>query len=394
MKLHEYQAKEILQKWGIPIQRGHVLESPEEAEACVDKVADEMRASQFVIKAQIHAGGRGKGGGIQFCSNQKIAMEKIRTILGMKLVTHQTGPQGQRVRKVMVTEALDIDREFYTAITLDRSKGKPVLIVSQEGGVDIEKIAAERPESIHRVWIDPFLGIRSFQLRRLAKDLSLSGDLAKQATQLFRSLYRVYVDIDALLVEINPLVVTRENSLVALDAKLSVDDNALPRQKSIASMRDLHEEDPTEVEAGNHRLNYIKLNGDVGCMVNGAGLAMATMDIIKQKGGHPANFLDVGGGANVDTIKNGFKIILLDASVKAVLINIFGGIVRCDRVANGIVAAIKELDLKIPIVVRLAGTNAKEAKSILSASGVALQSASTLDDAAELVVEVSRRDKG
>ena len=386
MKIHEYQAKELLKKYGIAIQDGEVIESINQSEEAIEKVASRFNTSQFVIKAQIHAGGRGKGGGVKFSPNKEKAIENIKAILGMTLKTHQTGPEGQLVRKVMVAEALDIASEFYVAITLDRSKGQNVIMVSTEGGMDIEEVAETSPEKIKRVWVDPGQGLIPFQARQLAYALGLEGDLFKQGVKFFQKLYTCYVETDASIVEVNPLVITEQGNLVALDAKFNFDGNALYRHADIVAYRDTDEEDPTEVEADSFNLNYIKLEGNVGCMVNGAGLAMGTMDIIKLKGGEPANFLDVGGGANVETVKNGFRIILSDPSVKAVLVNIFGGIVRCDRVANGIIQAVQELDLSVPVVVRLAGTNADLAKELLDQSDLSLISAESLEDAAEKVV--------
>jgi succinyl-CoA synthetase beta subunit len=390
MKIHEYQAKELLKGYGIPIQDGVTIEDPAQAEAAVDQVGRELGAAQYVIKAQIHAGGRGKGGGVKFSPNRESALENIRNILGMTLVTHQTGSEGRLVKKVMVTQALDIAKEFYAAITLDRSKGMDVFMVSSEGGVEIEEVARTAPEKIVKEAIVPGFGLRPFQARRLTTALGLEGPAAKQAVGLFQKLYALYRELDCSIVEINPLVVTEQGDLVALDAKINFDDNALYLHPEVAAMRDLDEEDPAEVEAGKYNLNYIKLDGSVGCMVNGAGLAMATMDIIKQFGGSPANFLDVGGGANVETVKNGFRIILSDENVKAVLINIFGGIVRCDRIANGIIEAVKELELNVPVVVRLAGTNADVAKELLANSGVSIISADSFEDAANKVVEAAK----
>ena len=389
MKIHEYQAKSILKSFGIPIQDGHVIESLDDAVSTLDRVYQEFNTQQVVIKAQIHAGGRGKGGGVKFSPTREKALENINNILGMQLITHQTGPEGQKVNKVMIAQALDIKKEFYVAITLDRAVGKNVIMVSTEGGVEIEEVAAHSPEKIIRVWVEPGFGLRPFQARELALALGLEGDLFKQGVSLFTKLYSCYIKTDAAIAEINPLVVTDQGQLVALDGKFNFDTNALDRHKDIVEMRDINEEDPTEVEAGEFKLNYIKLDGNVGCMVNGAGLAMATMDIIKLKGGQPANFLDVGGGANVDTVKNGFRIILSDANVKAVLINIFGGIVRCDRVANGIIQAVSELGLTVPVVVRLEGTNAQMAKDLLDNSGVSIISAGSLSDAAEKVVNAA-----
>lgn len=389
MKIHEYQAKELLKKYGIPIQDGVVVEDAGQIESAIDNVASQFNTSQFVIKAQIHAGGRGLGGGVKFSPSRDKAIENAKNILGMTLKTHQTGPEGQLVRKIMVAEALDIATEYYVAITLDRSAGKNVFMVSKEGGMEIEEVAANNPDAIKKVWVEPGFGLQGYQARELAYALGLEGEQFKQAVKLFVNLYTCYLETDASIAEINPLVVTDQGNVVALDAKFNFDSNALYRHKDIVEMRDENEEDPTEVEAAKFNLNYIKLDGNVGCMVNGAGLAMGTMDIIKLKGGEPANFLDVGGGANVDTVKNGFRIILSDENVKAVLINIFGGIVRCDRVANGIVQAVSELGLSVPVVVRLAGTNAEIAKEILDKSDVSVIGATTLEEAAQKVVEAA-----
>lgn len=386
MKIHEYQAKELLKKYGIPIQDGVVCESENQIESAINSVSTQFNANQFVIKAQIHAGGRGKGGGVKFCPTKDKAIEAAKAILGMQLITHQTSEEGQKVQKIMVAEALDIAKEYYLAITLDRSKGQDVIMASTEGGVEIEEVAEKTPEKIIKVWVDPTIGLQAYQARQLAFGLGLDKDIIKQAIPLFINLYKCYTETDASIAEINPLIVTEQNQLIALDAKFNFDSNALYRQKDVVEMRDLAEEDPTEVEAGKYHLNYIKLDGNVGCMVNGAGLAMATMDIIKLQGGDPANFLDVGGGANVETVKNGFKIILSDSNVKAVLINIFGGIVRCDRVANGIIEAVKDLDLNVPVVVRLEGTNADIAKDLLGNADLDIIPATSLADAAEKVV--------
>ncbi len=390
MKIHEFQAKELLKGYGIPIQDGVTIEDIGQAEAAVDQVNKELGAEQYVVKAQIHAGGRGKGGGVKFSTTREAALENIQNILGMTLITHQTGPEGREVKKVMVAEALDIKQEFYAAITLDRSKGMDVFMVSSEGGMEIEEVAKESPEKIVKEAIRPGFGLRSFQARNLALALGLEGSAAKQAIGIFQKLYQLYRELDCSIVEINPLIVTDQGNVVALDAKINFDDNALYLHSDVAAMRDLDEEDPSEVEAAKYNLNYIKLDGTVGCMVNGAGLAMATMDVIEQVGGSPANFLDVGGGANVETVKNGFRIILSDPNVKAVLINIFGGIVRCDRIANGIIEAVKVLDLNVPVVVRLAGTNAEVAKELLANSDVSLISADSFADAAQKVVEAAR----
>ena len=389
MKIHEYQAKKIFANFGMPVQDGYVFENIEKAESTIKRVQKDFNTEDVVVKAQIHAGGRGKGGGVKYSPNFDKAIQNAKNILGMNLVTHQTGEKGQLVRKVYVTEAFDIAEEYYAAITLDRGKGMDVFMISSEGGVEIEKVAAETPEKIVKVWIDPLLGMKSFQARKLAYGLNLSGDAFKAAMKIFMQMYHAYQSIDATIVEVNPLILTTDGRIVVLDAKVNLDDNALFRHKDISDMRDFDEEDPMEVEARKFSLNYIKLDGNVGCMVNGAGLAMATMDIIKLAGGEPANFLDVGGTASAETVKNGFRIILSDENVKAVLINIFGGIVRCDRVANGVVQAVKELGLKVPVVVRLEGTNAKEAQGILAKSGVDIIPAIGMKDAAQKVVNVA-----
>jgi len=389
MKIHEYQAKKIFANFGMPVQDGYVFENIEDAESTIRRVQKDFNTEDVVVKAQIHAGGRGKGGGVKYSPNFDKAMQNAKNILGMNLVTHQTGEKGQLVRKVYVTEAFDIAEEYYAAITLDRGKGMDVFMISSEGGVEIEKVARETPEKIVKVWIDPLLGMKSFQARKLAYGLDLSGDAFKAAMKIFMQMYHAYQSIDATIVEVNPLILTTDGRVVVLDAKVNLDDNALFRHKDISDMRDFDEEDPMEVEARKFNLNYIKLDGNVGCMVNGAGLAMATMDIIKLAGGEPANFLDVGGSASAETVKNGFRIILSDENVKAVLINIFGGIVRCDRVANGVVQAVKELGLKVPVVVRLEGTNAREAQDILAKSGVDIIPAIGMKDAAQKVVNAA-----
>ena len=389
MKIHEYQAKKIFANFGMPVQDGYVFENIEDAESTIRRVQKDFNTEDVVVKAQIHAGGRGKGGGVKYSPNFDKAMQNAKNILGMNLVTHQTGEKGQLVRKVYVTEAFEIAEEYYAAITLDRGKGMDVFMISSEGGVEIEKVARETPEKIIKVWIDPLLGMKSFQARKLAYGLDLSGDALKAAMKIFMQMYHAYQSIDATIVEVNPLIITTDGRVVVLDAKVNLDDNALFRHKEISDMRDFDEEDPMEVEARKFNLNYIKLDGNVGCMVNGAGLAMATMDIIKLAGGEPANFLDVGGSASAETVKNGFRIILSDENVKAVLINIFGGIVRCDRVANGVVQAVKELGLKVPVVVRLEGTNAREAQDILAKSGVDIIPAIGMKDAAQKVVNAA-----
>ena len=391
MKIHEYQAKQILKEFNIPIQDGHIIKDSSESREIVAKVQKDFNSEAVVVKAQIHAGGRGKGGGVKFCTSIDKAEKEIQKMMGMQLITHQTGPEGRKVKKILVTEALDIESEFYVAITLDRAKEMNVIMVSPEGGVDIEDVAQKTPEKIHKVWIKPNYNLRGFQIKKLIKGLGLSSSHAKDAIELFKNLYKCYEKTDCSLLEINPLVLTKDDKIIALDAKFNFDGNALYKHSNILEMRDLDEEDLTEVEASKYNLNYIKLDGNVGCMVNGAGLAMATMDIIKLAGGEPANFLDVGGAANVDTIKNGFKIILSDKNVKAILINIFGGIVRCDRVANGVVQAVQEMELDFPIVVRLEGTNAQKAKDILDKSGVSVTSANGMKDAANKVVKLALR---
>jgi len=385
MKVHEYQGKELFRKYQIPTPNGVPVFSVEEAL----KAYDELATDTVVVKAQIHAGGRGKGGGVKLAHSKEEVESLSKEILGMTLVTHQTGPNGKEVQRLLIESGANIEKEFYAAITLDRGKEMDVFMVSIEGGVDIEKVADETPEKIVKTWIDPMLGMNSFQARKLAFGLNLSGSAFKEACSIFMKMYNCYRSTDASLLEINPLILTKDERVIALDSKFNFDGNALFRQKEIAEMRDLTEEDSMEVEAGKYNLNYIKLDGNVGCMVNGAGLAMATMDIIKLAGGEPANFLDVGGTASAETVKNGFRIILSDKNVKAVLINIFGGIVRCDRVANGVVEAVKELGLDVPVVVRLEGTNAEEAQIILEQSGVSIIPAKGMKDAAEKVVSAA-----
>ena len=389
MKIHEYQGKEILKSYGIPIQDGYVIDNIKDAQLTINKVQKKFDTEAVVVKAQIHAGGRGKGGGVKFSPSTESALENCNNMMGMNLITHQTGPEGQKVRKVYITEALDIKKEFYCAITLDRARNKDVFMVSSEGGVEIEEVAKEMPEKIIKTWIDPLVGMKSFHAQKLALGLGLTGDAYKETVKVFIKMYKCYMGTDASIVEINPLILTTDEKIVALDAKFNFDGNALFRHKDIAELRDVYEENPTEIEASKFNLNYIKLDGNVGCMVNGAGLAMATMDIIKLAGGDPANFLDVGGAASAETVKNGFKIILSDDHVKAILINIFGGIVRCDRVANGVIDAVEELGLKVPVVVRLEGTNSQEAKKILSESGLDIIPANDMKDAAKKVVDAA-----
>jgi len=386
MKIHEYQAKEILKRYLVPVPRGKVAFSVDEAVT----LAKELKSEVTVVKAQIHAGGRGKGGGVKLARSVDEVREAARQILGMHLVTHQTGPEGKLVKKLLIEEGMSIARELYLGMVLDRSVSQLVMMASTEGGMEIEKVAAETPEKILKEWIDPCLGLKSYQARNLAFGLGLSGKEVNSAVAFMLALYRAFTEMDASLAEINPLIVTTDGQVIALDAKINFDDNADFRHSEYAGMRDLDEEDPLEVEASRFDLNYIKLDGNVGCMVNGAGLAMSTMDIIKLAGGEPANFLDVGGGANVDTVRDGFKIILRDENVKAILINIFGGIVRCDRVAKGVIEAAETIEIKVPVVVRLEGTNAIEAGELLNTSNMDVIVATTLEDAAQKVVNTLR----
>ena len=387
MKLHEYQGKDILEKYGVATQPGIVARSVDEAVEAAEKLQSQHGADLFVVKAQIHAGGRGKGGGVKLARGIEDVREKAEVILGMDLVTHQTGPEGQKVRAVLIAQAVDIAKEFYVGVTLDRQKSMDVIMASTEGGVEIEKVAEETPDKIRKVWIDPAIGLRPFQAREIAFGLGFEDGALKQATKFVTALYRAYAESDASLAEINPLVLTEGGDVRAVDAKINIDDNALFRHKDLAELRDTNEEDPLEVEASEHHLNYIKLDGNVGCMVNGAGLAMATMDIIKIAGGEPANFLDVGGGANAQTVEAGFRIILKDPNVEAILINIFGGIVRCDRVANGVIEAAKKVDINVPLIVRLQGTNAEEGQQILKESGLEIETAILLKEAADKVTK-------
>ena len=380
MKVHEYQAKEVLRAYGVPIPKGIVATTPGEARA-----AAEQLGGKVVVKAQIHAGGRGKGGGVKLAGGADAAESHARDILGMTLVTHQTGPEGRLVKRVLVEEQLPIAREIYLGITLDRSLSKPVFMASAQGGMEIEEVAAENPDAILREVI-PGTRLPAFQARRLAFGLGIRGGAVAPTVRAIQALTRAYDESDASLVEINPFVLTEDGRAVALDAKLDIDDNAMFRHRDLAALRDLDEEEPLETDAINHGLNYIKLDGNVGCMVNGAGLAMATMDIIQYAGGMPANFLDVGGGASKDQIKNGFRIILSDPNVKAILINIFGGILKVDVLAEGIVAAARELKIGVPMVLRLEGTNVEEGRRILAASGLDFIVASDMKEAAEQAV--------
>lgn len=381
MNIHEYQAKEILRDFGVAVPNGKIAFSVEEAEESARKIG-----LPVVVKAQIHAGGRGKGGGVKFAKTIEEVRQYASEILGMTLVTHQTGPEGKLVQKVWIEEASNIERELYAGIVLDRESSKVTFMVSTEGGMEIEKVAEETPEKILKVSIDPTVGIMPYQARQLGFALGLENERLKSGVRFFTSLYKAYVAMDASLFEINPLVVTKEGNVVALDAKVNFDENALFRHKDIVKLRDFDEEEPTEVEASKYGLNYVKLDGNIGCMVNGAGLAMGTMDIIKLNGEEPANFLDVGGSASAETVEQGFRIIQSDKNVKAILINIFGGIVRCDRVANGVVEAVKNIGTNMPIVVRLQGTNAEKAREILENSGMNIIAATELQEAAQKVV--------
>ncbi|HYO80306.1 MAG TPA: ADP-forming succinate--CoA ligase subunit beta [Bryobacteraceae bacterium] len=381
MKIHEYQAKAILAQYGVPVPRGTVITDPAQAAE-----AARTLGGRVVVKAQIHAGGRGKGGGVKLASSPEEAEAAARQILGMTLITHQTGPEGRVVKTVLVEETLPIAKELYLGLVLDRAQGKVVLMASSEGGMDIEEVAAHTPERILKEPLEPGLGLSGFQARKLAYGIGVPAASANAAVACMTGLARAYEAVDASLAEINPLVITDDGRVVALDAKMNFDDNAMFRHKELAALRDTNEEDPLEVEASRFNLNYIKLDGTVGCMVNGAGLAMATMDIIKYAGGSPANFLDVGGGANAEQIRNAFRILTSDKSVRAVLINIFGGILRCDTLAGGVVDAARQLNLTIPIVVRMEGTNVEQGKQILAESGLNFTIADGMSDAAEKVV--------
>jgi succinyl-CoA synthetase beta subunit len=386
VKIHEYQAKSIFARHGVPLPKGEVAFTPTEAA----EIARRLGGGTVVVKAQIHAGGRGKGGGVKLAKNPDEAERVARDLIGMTLKTHQTGPEGRVVSRVLVEEGLAIARELYLGLVLDRAAGRPVVMASAAGGVDIEEVAAKTPEAIFKEYIQPGTGLIPFQGRKLAFALGLDGAQANKFTKVVMSLYEAFVATDASLVEINPLIVTQGGDLLALDAKMTFDDNALYRHPEIREYRDLGEEDPLEIEASKFALNYIRLDGSIGCMVNGAGLAMATMDIIKLAGGQPANFLDVGGGANAEQIRNAFKILMADKNVRAVLINIFGGILRCDVLASGVIAAVKELDVKVPIVVRMEGTNVDEGKRMLKESGLNFSNADGMGDAAEKVVALAR----
>jgi len=401
MNIHEYQAKDILKKYGVAVQGGIVADTPDRAVAAAKELASETGTKWFVVKSQIHAGGRGKGTvsetgskGVVLAKSVDEVFEKSKAILGGTLVTHQTGPAGKKVNKVLIAEDVyypgeSEPKEYYMSILLDRSTSKPVIMASTEGGMNIEDVAAATPEKIIKEWVDPGIGLQPFQARKVAFALGLEGNAFKEMVKFVNALYGAYMSVDASMFEINPVLKTSDNKIIAVDGKVNLDDNALYRHKELAELRDITEEDPLEVEAGKSGLNYVKLDGNVGCMVNGAGLAMATMDIIKLSGGEPANFLDVGGGANAETVEAGFRIILKDPHVKAILINIFGGIVRCDRVASGVVEAYKKVgNIPVPIIVRLQGTNAEEGAKIIQQSGLKVFSAILLKDAADKIKEV------
>jgi succinyl-CoA synthetase beta subunit len=401
MNIHEYQGKEILKKFGVAIQRGVVADTVDGAMQAARELQAETGTQWFVIKSQIHAGGRGKGTiretgskGVVVAKGIQEVPDKVKAILGGTLVTLQTGPEGKKVNKVLIAEDVyypgeSEPKEYYMSILLDRAKGMPLIMASTEGGMNIEEVAETHPEKIIKEWVDPVFGLQSFQARKIAFAMGWTGNAFKEGVKFIQALYNAYIGLDASMFEINPLLKTSDNKILAVDCKVSLDDNALFRHKDLAELRDITEEDPLEVEAGKAGLNYVKLDGNVGCMVNGAGLAMATMDIIKLSGGEPANFLDVGGGASAETVEAGFRIILKDPNVKAILINIFGGIVRCDRVANGVVEAYKKIgDIRVPIIVRLQGTNAEEGARIIEQSGLKVYSAILLKDAANKVKEV------
>ena len=385
MKIHEYQAKSILARFGVPVPRGEVAFAPAEAA----EIARRLGGNVVVVKAQIHAGGRGKGGGVKLAKSPDEAEQIAKQMIGMTLVTHQTGPEGKKVSRVLVEEGLQIDRELYLSILIDRAAALPVVIASAAGGMDIEDVAAKQPEKILREHINRGTGIVPFQSRKLAFGMGLEAGPAQKLVKLLDALYKAFIETDASLIEINPLILTKSGDLLALDAKVTFDDNALYRHPDIREFRDLSEEDPLEVEASKFSLNYIRLDGNIGCMVNGAGLAMATMDIIKLAGGEPANFLDVGGGANAEQIRNAFKILMSDRNVRAVLINIFGGILRCDVLAEGVIAAVKDLGVPVPIVIRMEGTNVDQGKRMLNESGLNFTTADSMGEAAQKVVALA-----
>jgi len=387
VKIHEYQAKSVLARFGVPVPRGEVAVTAAEA----GEIARRLGGDISVVKAQIHAGGRGKGGGVKLAKSATEAEQLAKDMIGMTLVTHQTGPEGRKVGRVLIEEGLQIDRELYLSVLIDRAAAAPVIIASAAGGMDIEEVAAKEPDKILREHVDRATGIVPFQARKLAFGMGLPGSVANKFVKLLDSIYKAFIETDASMIEINPLILTKGGDLLALDAKVTFDDNALYRHHDLRDFRDLSEEDPLEVEASKFSLNYIRLDGNIGCMVNGAGLAMATMDIIKLSGGEPANFLDVGGGANAEQIKNAFRILMMDTNVKAVLINIFGGILRCDVLAAGVIAAVTDLGVPVPIVVRMEGTNVEEGKRMLKDSGLKFATADSMGEAAEQVVALARK---
>ena len=385
MKIHEYQAKSVLARFGVPVPRGEVTFTAHDAAA----IAERLGTSVVVVKAQIHAGGRGKGGGVKLGKTPHEAERLAKQMIGMTLVTHQTGPEGRKVGRVLIEEGLQIERELYLSMLIDRAAGRPVIIASAAGGMDIEEVAATHPDKILREHVDPATGVVPFQARKLAFAMGLGAGPAGRMVKVLESIYKAFIETDASMIEINPLILTKGGDLIALDAKVTFDDNALYRHPDLREFRDLSEEDPLEVEASKFSLNYIRLDGNIGCMVNGAGLAMATMDIIKLAGGEPANFLDVGGGANAEQIKNAFRILMADKNVKAVFINIFGGILRCDVLAAGVIAAVKELGVPVPIVIRMEGTNVEEGKRMLRESGLNFTTADSMSEGANGVVSLA-----
>jgi succinyl-CoA synthetase beta subunit len=389
MKIHEYQAKEILQKHGVPIPKGIACFSIQEAEAAAKKLIADTGSETLVVKAQIHAGGRGKGGGVKVVKGAAAAGDTARKILGMNLVTHQTGPGGKLVKRLLIEQGVDIARELYFGVVVDRGAGRVVVMASSEGGVEIEEVAAKHPEKILKEFVDPAIGLAGFQARNLAYGLGLTGATAKAGAELFTALYRVFVDIDSSLLEVNPLVVLKDGQVLPLDCKMTFDDNAAFRHKDLESYRDLDEEEPSETEANRYDLSFIKLDGSIGCMVNGAGLAMATMDTIKYFGGEPANFLDVGGSATTEKVTAAFKIITADPSVRGIFVNIFGGIMKCDTIAAGVIEAVKQVGLKVPLVVRLEGTNVELGKKLLAESGLAVTPADDMADGAKRIVALA-----
>jgi succinyl-CoA synthetase beta subunit len=390
VKIHEYQAKDLLRRYGVAVPRGRAVLKLADAEAAIRQIQEETRNPVVVVKAQIHAGGRGKGGGVKVARSLDEAVEKAKLIFGMQLVTHQTGPEGQKVRRLLIEQGVDIARELYLGVVVDRGSGRPVMMASTEGGVEIEEVAAKHPEKILKQTIDPAVGFRPWQARALAYGLGLAGDAVKSAVALFTQLARAFVELDCSLAEVNPLVVTKQGEVIALDAKITFDDNALYRHPELEALLDADEENPAEAEAKKFDLSFIHLDGNIGCMVNGAGLAMSTMDIIKHYGGMPANFLDVGGGATAEKVTAAFKIITADPRVRGIFINIFGGIMKCDTIATGVVTAVKEVGLKVPLVVRLEGTNVELGRKILQESKLNLVAASDMADGAKKIVELAK----